>query len=329
MPTTQQLICAASVAGLFACARHGPRATVDRHGERTGSALAQPGMREPAAKAREPTLLIALPVSAFNAGLALDDQLVFILTPSVGYRLAPGQPPQRLDFDFGSGPVLTDAGIAFWSKGAIWYVAKDGGSSWRAASLATRPEYFVASEAGLAWLERDDDGLFRIKFLGGQDVRVLLADQSEISALHMVHDSVFFVRRAGDGSWRIGRVSVAGGEPRYAAPRSGPTPAQLTGSESIIYYDMESSELRQLTPDLEGEYVWLQNFVCSPIYEAIDVYCARVEGLFVVSAQTRTARPLTWARRETITLIRAAPRRVVWIADAGPDRLVVETLSDN
>jgi hypothetical protein len=267
-----------------------------------------------------------LPTSAYTTWLALDGEIAYLFTRDAAYRLEVGRPPQKIELDLGIGPVLTDSGIVFWSKGAIWIAAKDGGSLWRVATLSRQPEYFVASSAGFAWLDRADDGLFRIQSLNGQKPRVLVADQGEISALNMIHEWVFFVLRAKDNSWRIGRVHFARGEPEYTESRTGPTPASLTGTEEVVYYDMERSEIRKLSPDLKSEYVWLKDFVCSPICESTNIYCSRVEGLFEFLAGSHDAKFLWYGRRETITSIRANPKQVFWTVDTGPDQLAVDML---
>lgn len=287
---------------------------------------ASPSAAPAAPRLTTPTVLVTLPVSAYNAWLALDGEVTYLLTPSAGYRLLPGKPAQRIDIALGNGPVLTDTGIVYWSKGAIWSAAKDSTTVWRLASVAKQPDYFVTADGRVAWLDRGEDGLYRIWSLDGQKPRVLLSRPGEISALHMVHAWIFFVERAADTTWRIGRVPVTGGQPEYTASRSGPTPALLRGSESVVYYDMQRSEVRQLTTDLKSENVWLRDFVCSPMDEAASIYCARVEGLFAVPPDTRTPRPLVSGDHLSITHVRAGPGRVAWIADAGPDRLMVETL---
>jgi hypothetical protein len=266
-------------------------------------------------------------VSAYSVFLGLDGDVTYLLTRNAAYRLAPGKPPQKTALDLGIGPVLADSGIIFWSKGAIWNASKDGASVWRVAPLSKQPEYFVASSAGMAWLDRAEDGLFRIQALHGQKARVLVSDQGEISALNMVHDWVFFVLRAKDNSWRIGRVHAARGEPEYTDSRTGPTPALLTGAEDIVYYDMERSEIRQLTSDLKSEHVLLKDFVCSPIFEATNLFCGRVEGLFEVLADSRKTKFLWHGPRETVTLIRANSKQVVWAVDTGPDQLAIDMLS--
>jgi len=273
-----------------------------------------------------PTRLLSLPVSAYTPSLALDGDVVYLLTRGAVYRVVAGKPPQRTELDLGIGPVLAESGIVFWSNGAVWNAAKEGGSVWRLATVPKQPEYFVASSGGIAWLDRADDGAYRLQALDGQKARVLVAHQAEISAVHMIHDRVFFVARGKDNSLRIGSVHKAGGEPSYTESRTGPTPAQLAGTESVVYYDMDKSEIRQLTQDLMTEHVWLKDFVCSPIHEANHVFCGRVEGLFEVLADSHTPRPLVLGRHETITLVRANAKQVVWIADLGPDQLAVDML---
>jgi hypothetical protein len=273
-----------------------------------------------------PTRLLSLPVSAYSVSLGLDGEFAYLFTRNAAYQLAAGKPSQKIELDLGIGPVLADSGIIFWSKGAIWNASKDGTSVWRVATLSRQPEYFVASSAGIAWLERGEDGLYRIQSLNGQKPRLLVADQGEISALNMVHDWIFFILRSKDNAWRIGRVHVAHGQPEYTASRTGPAPALLTGTEDVVFYDMERSEIRQLTPDLKSEHVWLEDFVCSPMVEATNIYCGRVEGLFEVLADSRKTKFLWHGPRETVTLIRANSKQVVWIADTGPDQLAVDRL---
>jgi hypothetical protein len=273
-----------------------------------------------------PTRLLALPVSAYTTSLALDREYVYLFTRNAAYRLAAGRPAHRIDLELGIGPVLAESGIVFWSKGAVWNATKDGSSVWRLATVPKQPEYFVAASGGFAWLDRADDGRYQIQSLDGRTPRALVADQDQFSALHMVHEWVFFVRRGQGNSWRIGRVHVARGEPEYADAKSGPTPATLAGTESVIYYDMERSEIRELTTDLKSESVWLKDFVCSPIYEAGNVFCSRVEGLFEILAASRKPKTLLLGRGETITFLRANSQQVAWLMDTGPDQLAVETL---
>jgi len=317
MPTMTQILATGALLLVLACTRASPRA--------------QPASSQTAAPSpvpAVPTRLISLPVSAYLPALALDGDTAYLLTSDAAYRLVVGEPPRKFELDLGIGPVLTESGIVFWSKGAIWNAAKDGGPVVRIASVPKQPAYFVASSGGIAWLDQADDNTYRVQSLNGQKSRLLVADRGEISALHMVQDWVFFVQRAKDNSWRIGRVHVAGGQLAYTDSRTGPTPATLTGSDTVIYYDMDKSEIRQLMPDLVTEHVWLKDYVCSPIFEANNIFCSRVEGLFEVLAESHTPKfLLSLTRVQAIPLIRANSKRLVWLVDTGPDQLAVDTLS--
>jgi hypothetical protein len=329
MSTTKRLVSASTLLLLLACSRGASRTPIEASTSRAAlaaSSSASSAANPTPSKLTAPTRLLSLPVSAYSVSLGLDGEFSYLLTRTAAYRLAKGKPTRKIELDLGIGPVLADSGIVYWSKGAIWNAAKDGPSVWRLAEVPRQPEYFVASRAGVAWLDRAEDGLYRIQSLAGQKPRLLVADLGEISAVHMVHDWVFFVLRAKDNTWRIGRVHVARGEPAYTASRTGPTPASLAGMESVVYYDMERSELRQLTPDLKSEHVWLKDFVCSPLAEATHIYCGRVEGLFAVLADSRKTKFLWQGPRETITLIRANASQVVWTVDMGPDQLAVDML---
>jgi hypothetical protein len=329
MSTTTRIVGTSAFVLLLACSRDSHR----KQGESATAQTAASASKSFAAASKAapdtvvaPTRLLSLPVSAYSISLGLDGERAYLFTRDAAYCVAAGKSPQKFELDLGIGPVLADSGIVFWSKGAIWNAAKDGTSVWRVATVSRQPEYFVASSAGLAWLDRAADGLFRIQSLDGKKPRVLVADPGEISALTMIHDFVFFVQRAKDNSWRIGRVHVVRGEPAYTDSRTGPTPALLTGTEDVVYYDMEKSEIRQLSLDLKSEHVWLKDFVCSPIFEAANIFCGRVEGLFEVLADSRKPKFLWQGRREPVTSIRANSKQVVWTSDVGPDRLALEML---
>jgi hypothetical protein len=78
--------------------------------------------------------------------------------------------------------------------------------------------------------------------------------------------------------------------------------------------------------EVKSEQTWLKGFVCSPLYEAKNIYCGCVEGLFEVQAETRKPRVLVHGRRGSITYIRANSKQVVWTVDTGPNQLAVDML---
>jgi hypothetical protein len=274
----------------------------------------------------EPTVLVEMPVSAYGSSLALDEEAVYLMTPNAAYRLIPGQPAHGIELDLGIGPVMTRDAFVYWHAGAIFRSPKAGGQTKVIAKFPHEPQYFVTSGANLAWVDRNDDRVYTIQTLQGRDTRVLVKSETELSALNMVGDAVFFVHKAQDSSWRIGRVQLSGGEPVYTSSKIGPTPAMLTGSEHITYWDLKTSDLRVLPLTLEREDTWLKDLVCSPNYEAKNIYCGCVEGLFEVQVGDHKPNVLSHGRQESITFIRADSKRVVWIVDKGPNRLAVNML---
>jgi len=289
-------------------------------------AKSQKQLNEKAPKLLEPTTLVEMPISAYPTSLALDDDVVYLLTSNAAYKLTEGQPVQGIELDLGIGPVVTESAIIFWSKGSIWGAPKHGGEVRALAKLPHQPQYFVAEKGHLAWVDHSDAGPYTIQSLDGRKPRVLVTASGELSALTMIADSVFFVQRAEDNSWRVGRARVQGGDVEYSTSRTGQTPAMLTGTESLVYYDMKTSEIRRLQTDLQHEETWLKDFVCTPLYESINVYCACVEGLFEVRATDHKPHVLIYGRHETITYIRANSKYIVWTVDKGPDKLAVYRL---
>jgi len=282
--------------------------------------------KESTPKLLQPTTLVEMPVAAYATSLALEDDVVYLLTSNAAYRITEGQPVQGIQLDLGIGPVVTESAIIFWSKGSIWSAPKHGGEVRALAKLAHQPQYFVASKGHLAWVDHSDAGPYSIQTLDGRKPRVLATASGELSALNMIDDSVFFVQRAEDNSWRVGRVRVQGGDVEYSTSRTGQTPAMLTGTDSLVYYDLKTSEIRRLQTDLKREETWLKDFVCTPLYEATNIYCACVEGLFEVRATDHKPHVLIYGRHETITYIRANSQYIVWTVDKGPDKLAVYRL---
>jgi hypothetical protein len=313
--------------GLSQACRHQPQ-----HDERREPAELKPASTTrasspPTPQAVEPIVLTQMPVSAYVASLALDDEATYLMTPNAAYRLVAGQRPHGIELALGTGPVLTRDAFIYWHNGTIWRIPKMGGQSSAVTKLPHQPQYFVSSGVNLAWVDRDDVGIYTIQSLDGRKPRVLVKAAGELSALNMMGNFVFFVQKEQDSSWRIGKVQVTGGELEYAASKRGPTPSMLTGKERIVYWDLGSSEIRTLSTDLEREETWLKNFVCSPNYEAGNIYCGCVEGLFVVRAGNHQPSVLSHGRHETVTFIRANSKRIAWIVDQGPNQLAVNLLA--
>jgi len=315
---------AAALAGscwlLLACGRSAPAPSREK----------APPPPEPSAQkqdaVREPTRLLELPVSAYSTTLSFDEDATYLLTPDAAYRLVPGAPVRRLAIGLGFVSALTPSSFVYWSDGKLMRAPKTGGDAEVLAPIAKSPQIIAASGERFAWLALDDDGSYAVRSLVGGKVRALYSSRGEMAGLDVVGSSVYFIERPTNDSWRLGVAPLDGRPPRFRAAQRGRRPALLTGTDAIYYYDVGALELRRVSLDLGEDKSMMSNVVCTPLYAALDVYCASVEGLFVVSTATHAPRILSYGRPGTITGVIADAQRVAWTVDVGPNRLVVEQL---
>ena len=267
-----------------------------------------------------------MPISAYSASVALDDDAVYLMTSNAAYRLVDGEPVHGLQLELGIGPVLTRSAFVFWSKGSVWSAPKQGGVTRELGKFAHQPQYFVASGDSLAWVDQTEEGLYTIQTFAGRKPRVLVSSTGEIRALDMIGDAVYFVQRPADDSFRIGVVRLDGSAPEYGTTRKGRAPSQLSGSDGLYYFVLDTSRILQLSLDLRREEVQQRDLVCSPIDVSDRIYCGCVEGLFEVSKGAHQPRVLSYGRPGSITSISSNEKAVAWVVDLGPGQLAVDTL---
>jgi len=275
-----------------------------------------------------PTVLATLPVSAYQARVALDEDAVYVLTEKVAHRYAAGEKPQELAIDSGLGAALTTRSIVYWSKGALWKLPKRGGKARRIGEVKHQPQYLVTSGYDLAWLDRSEAGQFTIQTLEGTKPRVVYASHGRVDAATMVSDWVFFAERTKDASWHIGRVQLTGATPTFAVERNGRTPSMLTSfQDHIYYYDGTVRSVLRLSPDFQREEILAKNFICSPIAVWERVYCGRVDGVFEVVPESDAPHRLTNNDTQLVASIGANANLVAWISEAGEAELTVKVLA--
>jgi hypothetical protein len=250
-----------------------------------------------------------------------------VLTSDAAYRVPNVGHVQKTALDLGIGPALTRGFVLFWSKGGLFRAPKRGGKAQRIATLAHQPQYFVSSGDAFAWLDHEDSGKFSIQTLDRRKPKLLYSAPGMIDAVTMIQDSVFFVERVAEGSWRFGRVSVTGGAPDFSAPKSGRSPAMLAGTREVTYYDGNQLEVRALSPDFQHEATLIKDFICSPIAVADRVYCGQMQGLYELPGSGKPARLMMENGRAPMAALAASRTRVAWLSDTGPDRLTLKTLT--
>jgi hypothetical protein len=286
-----------------------------------------PAAREPhVGKNSTPVELTVEATSAYNAGLFVDDDAIYLLTDHVAHRFVPGTSPQQIPIENGSMGAVTRSDLIYWSKGGIWRVSRTGGEAPRLASLDHQPQFFVAAGDDVAWLDMPERDKFLIQTLEHRKVRTLLDYPGRIETATMDAGRVFFVRRDDSSSWRIGSVSTRGGKPSYAAPKTGPTPSRLAVAGDVFYYDVKSREVRRLSADLSHEETLTSELVCSPLAVSVRIYCPNMDGMFEL-ARHRGAKPMPlFPSRQRITAVAASSRFLVWLQDAGADRLSLKMI---
>jgi len=249
-----------------------------------------------------------------------------LLTSAAAYRLSPQAPPRKLELDLGLAPALTPSGIFFWSKGALWRASTFGGKPMRLARVAGQPQTVLASGAHVAWLGRTDESHLAISLLERSRVRTGYVTSQAIDSIAMMGEAVFFTERQTDGSWRFGRVGGARAV-LFSELRHGRTPAMLVPADGwLYYYDGTTFQVRRVSPDLQREDTLLSDLVCSPLAVATELYCSSVEGLYAIALQGGARRLLIAGSEHQMTALAAAPGRISWLSDRGPNKLAVETL---
>ena len=275
----------------------------------------------------KPQAVLTLPVSAYHATIATDEDAIYVLTPKAVVRVAAGQEPEEHALDLGIGPALTASAVVFWSQGAVWQAPKRGGAPVRLATVHHQPEYFAARGDHFAWVERSEQDRFSIQTLRHARPQTVYSSPGRIDALAVVSNWAFFVERPGTTGWRIGGAPLAGASPTFTTTRTGRSPSMLAAWQTdIYYYDGRDFEVVRLSPDFHREEAVAEDVVCSPLAVAKRIYCGRVEGIFEIAAPHQPARQLAEVGRSMATSIAANSKLVAWIADTGRDQLTVQVL---
>lgn len=255
----------------------------------------------------------------------MDDEAVYVLTPSAVHRIVVGRTTDTFARPLGSVATLTTHGIAYWSKGELLEAPKTGGEPRVLGSVPRAPQRLAAERDRVVWID-SEAGKHSLQTLDAREPRALYVATGALDALAIAGADVFFVERLSAKDWRIGRIALHGGAPRFTRERRGRTPGQLVAFGDALYFqDPSGYRVLELSRDLEDERLMARDVVCSPLAVWERVYCAQVEGLVEV-ASGRSPRLLAPNTRGLITAMTANSTGIAWISDAGPDQLTVKLL---
>jgi hypothetical protein len=281
-----------------------------------------------------PVTLLQLNKSAFHTRLDLTPDAINLLTMDEVYRLVPGAEPEASKLDLSDLGVATPSSFIFWSNGAFWLAPKKekGGPPGRLASVKARPIYLVSVEERFAWIGPDEQGRHAVYALHRGEPRLLHTLTGQAAGATMVDDLVVFVERVDSANWRLGSVARTGGEVAFTTTRKGRHPSMLAAAGDVYYYywdDKSTSEVWAVSPDLRQARVVASGVTCSPLAVADRVFCASMEGLFELSPTSGLPRLVNPTDGASMTTIAVDATRIVWVRDAGPEKLEVKILYRN
>jgi hypothetical protein len=189
----------------------------------------------------------------------------------------------------------------------------------------------AATSESLAWVDGSVNGVLTVHLstvgsTGGGEPRSH-SSLASISALVMHDDAVSFVERLSDSTWRIGQVSRSD-TPHFSSVKASRPPSMLAlHRDELFYYGGLRWGLRASSANLDTELKLATQVVCSPLAVSTRIYCAQVQGLVELTEGGARSRQLTTNGGRLITSLAADAERVVWISDAGEERLAFEMMT--
>lgn len=308
---------------------------------RAGAALwSAPSRPAPVAERRAPTTqkaeqapprvstLHEQATSAYHARLFVDDEAVVLITQAGFTTLRPGGAPEEHTVSLGPVAVRQGGTVVFWRSGKLRSVSLSGGDERELAAVARAPQYLLASESELVWIQTDRQAGTSLQTLSSGKVRSLHAAQDGVAAAVLHGAVVYWVTVTRDGAWAIGRVSLDGRPSMSTPAQQGRPPSMLAvGRDGVYFYAGPQRGVRRLSFDLEQEAAVASQVICSPLVVSSRVVCAHVGGIFELSPSARAPRPLAAERSGPITALAATDDRAYWVAESKEHALVVRSIA--
>jgi hypothetical protein len=316
---------ALSLAALISWASRGPGSTpVGVH---------SPSRQEPPSAAKKGThappevsTLDEQETSAYHARLFADDDGVVLVTDTGFTTFSAGKAAARHAVSLGPVAARQGGALVFWRSGTLRTVSLTDGHESELATLPSPPQYLLASEGQIAWIQTLEKTGTSLQALSGGSARVVYQSEDRVSAAVLRASVVYWVSVSRDGSWSVGRVGLDG-QHTSTEGQPGRPPAMLAlGPDGVYFYAGRDRGVRRLTFDLQQETSVLANVICSPLVVSSRVVCAHVGGVFDIPPSSSLPRFLAAERAGPVTAVAATNERAFWVAEAGKDRLVVRSI---
>jgi hypothetical protein len=286
-----------------------------------------PATKKAAPPLPEVSTLYEQETSAYHARLFADDAAVVLVTEAGFTTFVTGQPPARRAVSLGAVVARQGGALVFWRSGTLRTVSLSDGHESELTPLPAPPQYLLASEGQIAWIQAREETGTSLQVLSGGSVRVVYASEQSVSAAVLRASVVYWVSVHHDRSWSIGRVGLDGQHTSTAAQHGRPPAMLALGPDGVYFYAGPDRGVRRLTFDLERETSALARVICSPLAVSSRVVCAHVGGLFDIPPSSSAPRFLALERAGPVTAVAATNDRAFWVADAGAERLVVRAIA--
>jgi len=264
--------------------------------------------------------------SAYHARLFADQEGAVLVTQTGVTLLRSGEAAQEHAIPLGPVAVRQGSSVVFWRAGWLRQVSLSGQDERRLVALARAPQYLLASEHHLAWIDVDRDKGTSLQTVSEGEPRVVYEAEQRVGAAVLRARVVYWILQGRDASWRIGSIGLDGQQRALTAAHAGRPPAMLAlGPDGVYFYDGPERGVRRLTFELDREDAVAANVICSPLVVADRAICAQVGGLFDLPLGGRGPRFLASERDGPITALAATDERLFWVAESGTDQLVVRT----
>jgi hypothetical protein len=286
----------------------------------------RPAAEEAASPPPEVSTLYEQESSAYHARLFADHDGAVLVTEDGFTTFAAGKAAARRAVSLG--PVVARQGgaLAFWRSGALRTISLSDGHESELATLPAAPQYLLASEGRIAWIQTREPAGTILRALSGGAVRLVYETEERVSAAVLRASTVYWVAVRQDGAWSIGRVGLDGQHTATGAEHGRPPAMLALGPDGVYFYAGRDRGVRRLTFDLKQETSVLAQVICSPLVVSSRVVCAHVGGVFDIPPSSSLPRFLAAERAGPVTSVAATSERAFWVAESGEERLVVRSI---